>query len=216
MTSTLELRVLDSPGVEDDAPVIVLMHGRGADPSDLVGLRSALPDRTALVLPRAPFAAAEWGYGPGWAWYRYAGDDRPEAETFRAAQLALDQMLESLPDTLGYRPGPIVVGGFSQGGTMSLARALRRPGEVAGVLNFSGFLPDHPDVTVSPESVRGTKFFWGHGTADPAIPFALAERGRRALREADADLEAHDYPMGHAISPDEMRHAAAWLERVVS
>jgi phospholipase/carboxylesterase len=216
MQTSLEIRVMDPPRVEDGAPVVVLMHGRGADPSDLVGLRSWLPDRTALVLPRAPFSAVEWGYGPGWAWYRYEGDDRPEAQTFRAAQSALDELLEGLPDSLGYRPGPIVVGGFSQGGTMGLGCALRRPGELVGVLNFSGFLPDHPDVPVTPDSVRGTRIFWGHGTADPAIPFGLAERGRRALAEVGADLEAHDYPMGHSISPEEMEHAAAWLERVVS
>jgi phospholipase/carboxylesterase len=215
MSDALEMRVLDPPRPGDGTPAVVLMHGRGADPSDLVGLRSWLPDDVALALPRAPFPAAEWGYGPGWAWYRYQGDDRPEEESFRAAQQALDELLDALPARLGYRPGPLVLGGFSQGGTMSLGQALRRPGTLAGVLNLSGFLPTHPDVPVTPESVKGTPFFWGHGTEDPAIPHSLAQRGRTALRQADAELEARDYAMGHAISPDEMRDAATWLEGVL-
>jgi phospholipase/carboxylesterase len=215
MADRLDIQVQDPVGPGDGTPVLVLLHGRGADPSDLAGLRSWLPDRLSVVLPRAPFAGAPWGYGPGWAWYRYVGDDRPEVDSFRAAQQALETLVAELPDRLGYQPGPLVLGGFSQGGTMSMGYALRRPGDVAGVLNFSGFVPSHPDVPVTDAAAAGTRFFWGHGTADPAIPFMLAERGRRALREAGAELDARDYAIGHAISPDELRDAAAWLDRII-
>jgi phospholipase/carboxylesterase len=211
MSDQLEIRAMDPPTPADGTPVLVLMHGRGADPSDLALLRSWLPDELSLVLPRAPFPGAPWGYGRGWAWYRYAGDDRPEEESFREAQQALDRLLADLPSRLGYQPGRLLVGGFSQGGTLSIGRALRRPGEQAGVLNFSGFLPNHPDVPVTSDSVRGTSFFWGHGTEDQAIPYALAQRGRTALREAGAELEARDYPMGHSIAPDELRDAVSWM-----
>jgi phospholipase/carboxylesterase len=215
MSEPLETQVLHPPSPGDGTPVVVLMHGRGADASDLAGLRSWMPDQVSLVLPRAPFPGAPWGYGPGWAWYRYAGDDRPEAESFRTAQAALDDLLAELPSRLGYQPGPVLLGGFSQGGTMSIGRALRRPGQVAGALNFSGFVPTHPDVPVTSESVRGTPIFWGHGTQDPAIPFTLAERGRKALLDAGAELEAYDYAMGHSISPEELRDAVGWMERVL-
>jgi len=215
VTRELEIDVLDPAQVDDGVPVLILMHGRGADASDLRGLRRWLPDPVSLVLPRAPFPGAEWGYGPGWAWYRYEGEDQPEVDSFRESQQQLDALLASLPDRLGYRPGPVMVGGFSQGGTMGIGHALRRPGTIAGVLNLSGFLPNHPDVPVTTESVQGTSFFWGHGTADPAIPITLAARGRRALADAGADLHVHDYPMGHTISPDEMRDAVAWLDRII-
>jgi phospholipase/carboxylesterase len=217
MSDDLEIRVMPAAAREEDgAPVLVLMHGRGADPSDLAALRDWLPEELTLVLPRAPFVAADWGYGPGWAWYRYVGEDRPEEHSFRTAQQALDRLLEELTTRLGYRPGPVVLGGFSQGGTMSIGRALRRPGDLAGVLNLSGFVPQHPDVPVSPDAARGTSFFWGHGVHDPAVPFVLAERGREALRNAGADLHARDYAMGHGISPDELRDAVQWLERTIA
>ena len=207
----LETQVLEGSG----APVLVLMHGRGADPSDLAGLRTWFPDTISVVLPRAPFAGAEWGYGPGWAWYRYEGGDRPEVESYRTAQSELESLVEGLPDLLGREPGPVVLGGFSQGGTMSLGYSLRKPGIVAGVLNFSGFVPDHPDVDVTSETAHGTPIFWGHGLHDPAIPFSMAEAGRARLREAGAALDARDYPMPHGIIPDELRDATAWLERVL-
>lgn len=208
----LETMVLDSPSAGDGTPVVVLMHGRGADASDLAPLRGRFPDRATLVLPQAPYPGHPWGYGPGWAWYRYEGGTRPEAESFRASQRAMEELLDGLGELLGYAPGPVTVGGFSQGGTMGLGYALRHPARVPAVLVFSGFLPDHPDVPVTPDSVAGTSFWWGHGTADPAIRHEWAEAGRSALRSAGADLEARDYPMGHGISPEELRDAVEWLE----
>src|SRR5690606_8729132 len=111
--------------------------------------RSGLPAGVIIAAPQAPFPGAPWGYGPGWAWYRYLGQDRPESESFTASQEALGDFLEELPDHLPVRPGRIALGGFSQGGTMSLGYALRTPGRVSHVLNFSGFLADHPEVPVT-------------------------------------------------------------------
>lgn len=198
-------------GAEDGALTIVLLHGRGSYEGDLMGLRAGLPSEAILVAPRAPFPGAPWGYGAGWAWYRYIGGATPEPESFEASQRELADLLEALPELLPVRPGPLVLGGFSQGGTMSLAHALRRPGTVPMVVNFSGFLADHRSVEATPRTVAGTRFFWGHGRQDPAIPFALAGAGRGALEAAGAELEARDYDIGHWISPDELADLSNWI-----
>jgi phospholipase/carboxylesterase len=195
----------------DGAPVLLLLHGRGSDERDLAALASHFPPETIVISPRAPFPGAPWGYGPGWAWYRYIADDRPEPESFRTAQKELLWFVDRLEETLSVKPGPVSVGGFSQGGTMSLGLALTAPGRIASVLNFSGFLASHPDVAATPETVKGTRFFWGHGTHDDSIPFSLAERGRAALAAAGAQLDAHDYDIGHWIAPEELADAVRWL-----
>lgn len=207
----LETRFLPPVHPTDRAPVLVLLHGRGADPDDLAALRRWLPDSLALVLPRAPFEAAPWGYGAGWAWYRYEGDDRPEEKSFRASQAELDALLEELPSSPGTEPGPVFLGGFSQGGTMSLGRLLRGSEGLAGVLNFSGFVPAHPDVATRQGPAGETPVFWGHGTLDASIPFQMALRGRERLRAAGVPLEARDYAMGHGIIPEEVRDAVEWI-----
>ncbi|NIQ58758.1 MAG: hypothetical protein GWN71_36930, partial [Gammaproteobacteria bacterium] len=61
--------------------MLVLLHGRGADERDLSGLRAHLPPGLGLVLPRAPFPGAPWGYGPGWACYRFLPDAGGVPET---------------------------------------------------------------------------------------------------------------------------------------
>ncbi len=198
----------------DGAPVIVLLHGRGSHKGDLMGLRPGLPPGAIVVTPQAPFSGADWGYGGGWAWYRYLGGTRPEPETFLAGQAELEAFLGALPGILPTRPGPLVLGGFSQGATSSLAYALRHPGAFAGVLVFSGFLADHPSVAATPETVAGTRFFWGHGADDPMIPLAHGAAGRAALAAAGVDLAARDYPIGHWIGGGELAKAAAWLDGV--
>ena len=141
------------------------------------------------------------------------GRQHPRAASFEQSQQALAEFLAEIPSKLPVRTGPVVLGGFSQGGTMSVAYALRNPGAVPLALCLSGFLADHPTVRATPESVRGTRFFWGHGTMDPSIPFAMGEEGRAALRAAGAELETRDYPMGHGISPDEARDIREWIAR---
>lgn len=196
---------------KDGAPLIVLLHGRGSHKGDLMGLRPALPPEAIVVTPQAPFPGAPWGYGEGWAWYRFLGGTTPEPQTFEAGQAQLEAFLRDLPSLLPVQPGPVVLGGFSQGATTSLAYALRHPGELDGVLVFSGFLASHPTVQATRETARGLRVFWGHGTRDPMIPFTHAGEGRNALLAAGADVAAHDYPIGHWIEPQELAEAVDWL-----
>ncbi len=196
----------------DGARVFVLLHGRGADEADLLGLAPRLPAGALVVTPRAPFPGAPWGYGPGWAWYRYIEADRPDPDSFSESLDLLGGFLDGLPEALPVVPGEVVLGGFSQGATLGVAYALSHPGAVPTVAILSGFLASHPRVEASPDTVADTRFFWGHGTRDPAIPHALAERGRTALRGAGADLTTRDYPIGHWIAPGELADLVQWVE----
>jgi phospholipase/carboxylesterase len=210
-------RLLDfdlSAGAPTDAPptVVVLLHGRGSDKGDLQGLRPLLPAAWTLVTPRAPFPGAPWSYGPGYAWYRYVEEDRVVTETLEESLGLVDEFLDGLPQIVGAAPGRIVLGGFSQGGTMSLAYALSRPHAVAAALNFSGFLAASVDLDETGSTPPRTPIFWGHGTGDPAIPLALAERGRNRLRRAGARLLTRDYRIGHWIAAEEVAEAVAMVE----
>lgn len=196
---------------KDGAPVVVLLHGRGSNMDDLMGLQPGLPPDAIVITPQAPFPGAAWGYGGGWAWYRFLGGTNPEPESFERSVAELKELIDTLPEQLPVKPGPIIVGGFSQGGTTALGYALIHPEAVDGVLMFSGFLPSHPAVEANPETVGGMRVFWGHGTQDPMIPFANGIAGREALARAGADLTTGDYPIGHSISPRELQDASRWL-----
>lgn len=193
-------------------PILVLLHGRGSDERDLLPLGRMLSPEATVIAPRAPFPGAPWGYGPGWAWYRFIAGTTPEPSSFEAGQEQLATFLRDLPAALGRVNAPLIVGGFSQGGTSSLAWSVRHPGKATAVLVFSGFVADHPSVRVDSDTVAERPIWWGHGTADAAIPFAHAEAGWSVLRAAGAALESHPFEgVGHTISRAAMESAAAFV-----
>jgi phospholipase/carboxylesterase len=194
------------------ATVAVLLHGRGSDRADLQGLRAHIPGGWPLLTPQAPHPGGPWGYGPGWAWYRYVAADRVEEPGLEESLSMLDAFLEELPEHLGARPQRIILGGFSQGGTVSLAYALSRPGRVAAVLNFSGFLPEARVVDVALLSPPRVPVFWGHGLHDPSIPHALAVKGRARLEAHGVPLLARDYPIGHTLTSMEVFDGISFVQ----
>ena len=203
------------PEAGEGAPVLVLLHGRGSHMGDLQGLSRVLSKRASLITPQAPHPGNPWGYGPGWAWYRYLGEDGADRLSLAQSLERLEAFLSHLPTALGFLPGPLVLGGFSQGGTTSLAYAMSHPGEVAGVVNLSGFLVNRGSLGAGPQTLGDTPLFWAHGTQDPAVPFSLALTGRKRIREAGGRLEERDYPMGHWVTPEEMTDLEDWLIREI-
>lgn len=207
-----DLSVPDGAG--EGATVAVLLHGRGSHKGDLQALGPLLPDNWILVTPQAPFPGAEWGYGEGWAWYRYVEDDGVAPETLAESVTLLDGFLDALADVVGVTPGRIVLGGFSQGGTTSLAYALQHPGVLTAVLNFSGFLAAGIEAPGPLPRDAATPVFWGHGVKDGNIPIALAERGRQRLEAAGVPLLMRTYPIGHWMHPDAVHEALAMVRQL--
>ncbi len=200
------------PTAGDGSTVLVLLHGRGSHRGDLQALRPRIPEAWALVTPQAPHPGHPWGYGPGWAWYRYEGEDRVEQGGLDWSLGLLHRFLTDLPATLGFRPGRTVLGGFSQGGTVSTAYALTHPGAVTGALNLSGMLVDSSAVRPEAAGALRTPLFWAHGLRDAAVPHRLAVKGRARLRAAGAALTERDYDIGHWIDPAEIADAVAFVE----
>lgn len=205
-----------APGADrsDGGTVVVLLHGRGSHQGDLQGLRPGLPESWTLVTPQAPFPGQAWGYGPGWAWYRYLGEDRVDHEALEQSLAELDTFLDALPEIVGYAPGSVLLGGFSQGGTTSLAYALSRPDRIAGALNFSGFLAHGLELPAGEARSAIPPLFWAHGVHDPNIPFTTARSGRTRLREAGLIPVEHDYPIGHWIVAEEVEAAVDFMRGV--
>lgn len=210
--SSLDFEIRLPADAVDGATVVVLLHGRGSHKGDLQNLAPLLPPEWIVVTPEAPFPGALWGYGMGSAWYRYIDGDRVASSTLGESLGKLDGFLRSLPDIAGLEPGRTVLGGFSQGGTVSMAYALTRPASVAAVWNFSGFLAADVVLDETGAAPPSTPIFWGHGLKDPAIPIELADSGRVRLRRAGANLVTKDYRIGHWIVAQEVEDALAMLD----
>jgi len=123
-------------------------------------------------------------------------------------------------------PSRIVVGGFSQGGAMTLATGLTTQHKLAGLAVLSGWFPIRLKIKELLESPATTvPIFWGHGEDDPLVPLALGKLSKDELegvgvKEAKASGEPgvsfHIYPgLGHSTDTQEIKDWANWLKKVI-
>jgi phospholipase/carboxylesterase len=129
------IRHQERPAAGDAAGALVLFHGRGADEYDLLPLLDALDPQRRFdgYCPRGPLALP-----PGGAhWYMVPRVGYPDPRTFAQGFAAAAEFVDALPHET------VVLGGFSQGAVMALSVGLGagRP-RPAGVIGFSGFLPE--------------------------------------------------------------------------
>jgi phospholipase/carboxylesterase len=189
------------------APLVVLLHGRGADESSIIGLAEALPDELAYVAPRARIPAP-----PGWAWFENRGIGRPTADSLR---VEIDALRAWIDETAGARPVTLV--GFSGGAAMAGGLLLDDPARFAGVALLYGTLPFDAGLPTTPGRLGGVEVFHAQPIDDGVIPSELLEATWEYLtRESEATLVTHRHRGGHAISPEVAGSLAFWLTRVTS
>lgn len=189
-------------------PALVLLHGRGADEDDLLGLAEYFDDRLFVLSPRAPFPFA---HGGGYTWYDLEEIGRPDAAMFRESHGLLSEFLRAAPERFGVDPARIYCCGFSMGSVMALASVLAAPASLAGVMANSGYLPEDAALNPRWEGIRGKPFFVAHGRYDPVIPYAYGTRIREVLSEHGADVTYREYDMGHQINEESLGDMIGWL-----
>ncbi|SRR5581483_3076006 len=192
----------------DELPLVVVLHGRGADANDLSDLAPYLGEDYRFVFPNAPKPFQPMpGYSFGYTWF----DGWPaDHMSLTASRKLLLQFLREITARYPAPPGKVVLSGFSQGGLMSIDAGFRTEVELAGIVVMSGALyeQDLPPFRRLPVLIT-------HGTEDDVIPILAAQRARSVLEEQGVDVEYHEFLMGHQVSEESMRTVASFLERVL-
>lgn len=188
-------------------PLLVLLHGYGADEHDLFGLVPYLPDGIVVASLAAPLTPP-WPM-PGRSWYPIEDLTGRDADAItRAAGALLDWLDEHAGDAAS-----VALLGFSQGAAVSLQALRREPSRVAAVVALSGYaapgeLPG--DVVLAETKPR---VFWGRGSHDDVIPPHLIDHTAQWLPD-HSDLSGRVYPgLTHSISEDELADVRLFLTK---
>jgi phospholipase/carboxylesterase len=193
-------------------PLLILLHGRGADEDDLFALAPAIDSRIAVASLRAPLPTDEGGY----TWSESRTPGRYIGESLRASLTWFQAWLDSLAKGRAESQDVYLLG-FSAGMAMASALALDEPARYAGAIVLSGTLPFDTDLPMTKDRLAGVPVFYGHGSFDRVIPADLVTRSARYLRESSgARLETHTYPIAHEISDAEVRDINAWLAKTAT
>jgi phospholipase/carboxylesterase len=204
------------------AAAVIWLHGLGADGNDFAPIvpeldLPATPIR--FVFPHAPSmpVTINGGYVMP-AWYDILGTDinrREDEAGVRASQKAVEQLIAREHER-GIAADRIVLAGFSQGGAIAFQTALRRSQPLAGVMALSTYVPLAATLAAERNAAsNAVPIFMAHGTYDPIIPLASAERSRDLLQGLGYAVAWHEYPMEHSVCPEEIAAIGAFLRKVL-
>lgn len=208
------LSVPSGRGDDAEMPLVVIMHGRGADANDLADIAPALdaPPGCRFVFPNAPRA---WEAAPGMTYgFTWFDGWPPTGKSLLDSRELVFRFLSEVATRYPTPTGKIVLCGFSQGALMALDAGLRTETPLAGVVAMSGGLyeEDLPDL----QPRRQLPVLIVHGTMDDVIPINAARRARHVLESHGLEPEYGEFPMGHFVTQDSMAQVAEFIGRVLA
>ncbi|HEV7732011.1 MAG TPA: phospholipase [Candidatus Binatia bacterium] len=192
-------------------PLVVLLHGIGADEFDLLPLAQSLDPRCKVASIRAPHA-----YYGGCAWFHIDfqrdGSVVPDVPQARAVLADLVRWVEAAPTRFGTDPQRTFLLGFSQGAMMSLGVLGTVPERLAGVIALSGRTPgDLFPPTAPTEAIARVPLLVAHGTLDEVLPVTHGRATRDAFAPISRDFTYQEFQVAHGIIDTELALVADWL-----
>jgi len=189
--------------------VVIMVHGRGAGPENILDLVPVF-DRPALAY-LAPAAANS-------TWYPFSFmSETTKNEPFLSSALQRLADLVAEIESHGHPRERIVLLGFSQGACLASEFAVRHASRFGGVIAFSGGLIGPPGTTWERGgSFAGTPVFLGCSDVDAHVPKTRVDESAAVFSRLHATVTERIYPgMGHTINDDEIAHAQKILDSVL-
>ena len=210
---TLTQYRIDRGGVDR---LLFLIHGYTAEQHHLASYVPLIDpgERFTAIAPRGPIDMPD-GDGAGW-WDIDLQTFEHDFTHFMSSLEALEALIADEASKAGVPLERCVVGGFSQGGYLSLALAGKADApRYAGVWAICCGIPDVPglDLDLSGGDGRPALFQWG--TRDIVIG---PEQPREVISTLDAggwELRHHSYDMAHSQTIEMMIDAREWLAGVL-
>ena len=192
-------------------PTMVLLHGYGSSAEQWAPFTRTirLPANGRFVFPQAPgFTSPPDGPPGGRGWWRLGlaahvppGKAIPDLSGTQPPGLKLAaSLVEELLGSLARSPGgPVILGGYSQGGMVASEVAFLSDARIDALVVLSGTLVDEASWERRFPLRRNTPVFMSHGRSDPILPFDVADRFRAKLEAAGVRVHWVPFDGGHEI-----------------
>jgi phospholipase/carboxylesterase len=184
--------------LKDAKKAIIMIHGRGAAPEDIISLKKHLSlDDVAILAPAATNNS----------WYPFSFMAPVERN-----QPALDSALSVIDGTVkeieaaGIGADQIYFAGFSQGACLTLEYTARHAKKYAGVIALTGgLIGETLEVSDYSGDFEGTPVFISTGNPDPHVPVSRVEESIAVFTKLNARVISAIYPgRPHTISGEEI------------
>jgi phospholipase/carboxylesterase len=194
-------------GLSDSDPVVLFLHGYGADERDLPELMSYLPE-LAWVSPRAPLTSQYSGF----SWYKASELVSPTVEEVeQSTEVLWDWIDQYLPEK-----SKLIVIGFSQGALMATQLLRMRPERIQGTVILAGFMASGELATDSELAKNKPKVIYARGLEDQAIPKASISQLNTWLQLNTRAVTKTYSGLGHSVDSRVMVDVADYVSGQLS
>jgi phospholipase/carboxylesterase len=187
--------------LQEAKKALIMIHGRGADAQDILGLSQYFDLKDyALLAPQATNNT----------WYPYSFLAPPaQNEPWLSSALALLKEMVADIQASGIANEQIYFLGFSQGACLTLEFITRNATRYGGAVAFTGgLIGDVINTGNYAGDFGGTPVFIGTSDPDPHVPVQRVQESADLLTTMNAQVTTKVYPnMGHTINQDEIVQA---------
>src|SRR6056300_230877 len=195
-------------------PTLIMMHGMTGDASMMRPFaEKILPDGWTLLVPEARFRHPQRGF----TWWRYEDFDADVTRRLNLSRRELmdvDASLSLLERLIAEEApmGPLVVGGFSQGGAMA-QELLQLPiaDRIEGVICMGTRLVRPMELRLRLEELGAKRMFWMHGEKEVRVPTEDGWAIAHLFETAGWSVELVEHPKGHMIPLEHHDALHEWL-----
>jgi phospholipase/carboxylesterase len=199
--------------LEENAPLLIMLHGYGSDENDLFSFASELPEEFFIISAKAPHSMFPYGN----AWYainfnaekgKWSDNEQAIESRDRIAKF-IDEAIENYP----VNKDNITLLGFSQGAILSYSLALTYPEKVKNIIALSGYInTDIVPENINKKSLSHLSFYCSHGSVDQVIPVEWARKSPEILESLGINYKYSEFPVGHGVAPQNFYEFRSWLE----
>lgn len=184
--------------LESASAAVLMLHGRGATPEDILTLHPALErPGFAFVAPAAT----------GRTWYPLSFMAPIDAnEPHLSRSLGVVGATLEIINQAGIPSSRVIVLGFSQGACLASEFVARNPRRYGGLAALTGGLIGPPGgLPRYSGSLDGSAVFLGAGDPDAHVPWTRVEETAQVLGDMGARITLRRYPgVPHAIHEDQV------------
>ena len=221
MSAPGELIIEPKDGQPADACVFII-HGLGADGHDFEPLVPALAlpkdSHVRFIMPHAPRLPVTINGGMVMpAWYDILAMDlgrRVDESQLKKSAERIQALIQAQIDQ-GIDSRRIIVAGFSQGGAVAYHAALTFPAPLGGLLAMSTYFATADNIDLA-DANREIPVDVQHGNFDPIVPESLGRSGADRLKALGYAVNYRQYPMAHALCPQQVNDIGKWLSARLS
>lgn len=220
----MSLETIELITAEQADATVIWLHGLGADGHDFEAivpeLRLPATYKIRFIFPHAPYRPITLNNGyvmRGWYDISSLSFDRQDDEQgIRESAQLIEQLIEN-EIARGISPSRIILAGFSQGGAVVLHTALRYSQSLGGLMVLSSYLPlANTLAQEATQENRHIPLFMAHGLQDEIVNYQYGVQSRLHLQQAGYAIDWHDYPMGHSVCMEEIRHISQWIQSILA